>query len=181
MDSRSERHVTARICVEGKTVLMRIVEQRGIERGCGRIPVGGAPLAVASGNRGPYLVDTTLGLRGGWVFDDHNVERTSFKSQPEAREYAAKLAETIAAINGDPARGEDVPCKECGRPGVLVEYPTASNPWVVRCRDMGCNSPMLGGVAPAEAWAEWGKANRGAGSAIDFPEGVFVTIGDQDD
>ena len=168
------RHVVARVCVEDATVLMRIVEQRGIERCCGRIPVEGAPLIVRSGDRGPYLADNTLGLWGDWTWEDDDVVRISFMSQSEARKYAAKLVRTINLINC--AR---VPCKKCGRPGVLVEYPTASNPWVVRCRDMGCNSPMLGGVAPAEAWAEWGKANRGAGSAIDFPEGVFVTIGEE--
>ena len=166
----SKRKVVARVCVEGTVVLMRIVEQRGIERGCGEVPVEGAPLAVAS-HGAPQLRGHALFLRGDCALEDDDMDMFDFTSQADAREYADMLAKTIAAINGDRAR---VPCNRCGRPGVLVEYPADPNSWIVMCRDMCCDSIGVDGPTPEGAWAQWDKENRGA---IDFPEGTFVTIG----
>ena len=94
-----------------------------------------------------------------------------------AADFAAAILRALRTLNAESAEPQEVPCNRCGRPGML-RWRSSKPQHGIWCQNVDCPGATVWHNTEGEAWAQWGKANRRAGSVpvVSVPEFQWVTI-----
>jgi len=169
-------HVKARVMVHGRNLLFAVDEQVGIKRNRNKNLTPGAPLRCMSDVL-PEVYSDAIFIRGKKQADDDRIGRFHYPTPAEAKDYARKIIATLRILNAGSVRPEDVPCKRCGRPGVL-RCEANHTPWYVTCQMDDCKYTTLQTFIAA-AWAAWADINRSPQDwkDIEIPEDEWIIVG----
>ena len=94
-----------------------------------------------------------------------------------AADFAAAILRALRTLNAESAEPQEVKCKQCGRPGSLA-WSKRGPAYAIACQNVDCDADTGWHNTEGEAWAQWGKANRRAGSVpvVSVPEFQWVEI-----